>query len=60
MVNVLFLATSVLAQEELVGDLQNFLARVARNVVRLSNGHETLIVTILVLLLVMYLYIRKA
>jgi len=47
------------AQEALVSDLQNFLARAARNVVRLARGHETLIVVILIMLLLIYLYIRK-
>lgn len=53
----MLLATA--AQEALVADLQNFLARVARNVVRLSHGHETLIIVILVMLGLIYLYIRK-
>lgn len=47
------------AQDALVADLQNFLARVARNLVRLGRGHETLLVVILIMLLLIYLYIRK-
>lgn len=47
------------AQEALVADLQNFLARLARNLVRLGRGHETLIVVILIMLVLIYLYLRK-
>ena len=53
-------APATAAQDALVSDLQNFLARVARNLVRLGRGHETLIIVILILLLVIYLYLRKA
>lgn len=60
MVNGILLAMAAVTQEQLVGDMQNFLARVVRNVVRLANGHETLIIVILILLLVIYLYLQKA
>lgn len=53
-------APSVAVQDALVSDLQNFLARVVRNLVRLGRGNETLIVVVLILLLVIYLYLRKA
>lgn len=56
----LTLLVGAAAQEQLVADLQNFLARVARGLVRLGSGNETLIITILILLLIMYLYLRKA
>lgn len=60
LIPVLTSVPATVAQEALVSDLQNFLARVARNLVRLGRGHETLIIVILILLLVMYLYLRKA
>jgi hypothetical protein len=47
------------AQEALVSDFQNFLGRLARNLVRLARGHETLIIVILIMLLLIYLYLRK-
>lgn len=51
---------AAVVQEALVRDLQNFLARVARNLVRLASGHETLLIVIFILLLLIYLYLRKA
>ena len=57
---VLASAYATAAQDALVSDLQNFLARVARSLVRLGRGNETLIVVVLILLLVIYLYLRKA
>ena len=51
---------AIVAQEQLVRDLQNFLARTVRALVRLGSGHETLIVVILILLLIIYLYLQKA
>lgn len=60
MIGHLTLAVAAVAQDALVADLQNFLARVARNLVRLSTGHETLIIVIFIMLILMYLYLRKA
>lgn len=60
LIPVLIPAATAVAQEALVSDLQNFLARVVRNLVRLGRGNETLIIVILILLLVIYLYLRKA
>lgn len=51
---------AAVAQEALVADLQNFLARTARAIVRLTNGHETLLIVILIMLVLIYLYLRKA
>lgn len=60
MIPMLASPATAVAQEALVSDLQNFLARVARTLVRLGRGHETLIIVIFILLLVIYLYLRKA
>lgn len=51
---------AAVVQEALVRDLQNFLGRVARTLVRLASGHETLLIVIFILLLLIYLYLRKA
>ncbi|MGD8494991.1 MAG: hypothetical protein PVF05_02305 [Gemmatimonadales bacterium] len=55
--HAMLLAT--VAQEALVAELQNFLARTARAIVRLTNGHETLLIVILIMLVLMYVYLRK-
>lgn len=60
MIGRISLVLTTVAQDALVSDLQNFLARVARNVHRLAAGHETLIIIIFILLLLIYLYLRKA
>ncbi|HSM09180.1 MAG TPA: hypothetical protein VLA33_09215 [Gemmatimonadota bacterium] len=60
MIGQLTLAVAAVSQEALVADLQNFLARVARNIVRLSSGHETLLIVIFVMLILIYLYLQKA
>lgn len=60
MIGRLSLALAAVAQDALVSDLQNFLARVARNVHRLASGHETLIIIVLIMLVLIYLYVRKA
>jgi len=51
--------TSVVSQEQLDG-LRNMLSNAVRSVSRLTNGHETLLVVIFVMLILIYLYIRKA
>jgi len=60
MIGHLTLAVAAVTQDALVSDLQNFLARVARNVVRLASGHETLIIVIFIMLILIYLYLQKA
>lgn len=60
MIGHLTLAVAALTQEALVADLQNFLARVARNLVRLASGHETLLIVIFIMLILIYLYLQKA
>ena len=60
MIGHLTLAVAAVTQDALVADLQNFLARVARNIVRLSSGHETLIIVIFIMLILIYLYLQKA
>jgi hypothetical protein len=60
MIGHLTLAIAALTQEALVADLQNFLARVARNLVRLASGNETLLIVIFVMLILIYLYLQKA
>lgn len=60
MIGQLTLAVAAVSQEALVADLQNFLARVARNIVRLSSGHETLLIVIFIMLILIYLYLQKA
>ncbi|MFW6089542.1 MAG: hypothetical protein ACODAB_07305 [Gemmatimonadota bacterium] len=60
MIGQLTLAVAAVSQEALVADLQNFLARVARNLVRLASGHETLIIVIFIMLILIYLYLQKA
>jgi len=51
--------TSVVSQDQLDG-LRNMLSNAVRSVSRLTNGHETLLVVIFVMLILIYLYIRKA
>jgi hypothetical protein len=51
--------TSVVSQEQLDG-LRNVLSNAVRSVSRLTNGHETLLVVVFVMLILIYLYIRKA
>lgn len=60
MIGQITLAVAAVSQEALVADLQNFLARVARNIVRLSSGHETLLIVIFMMLILIYLYLQKA
>lgn len=60
MIGQITLAVAAVSQEALVADLQNFLARVARNIVRLSSGHETLLIVIFIMLILIYLYLQKA
>ena len=60
MIGHLTLAVAAVPQEALVADLQNFLARVARNLARLASGHETLLIVIFILLILIYLYLQKA
>lgn len=60
MIGQLTLAVAAVSQEALVADLQNFLARVARNLVRLASGHETLLIVIFIMLILIYLYLQKA
>lgn len=60
MLGHLTLSITAVPQEALVADLQNFLARVARNVVRLASGHETLLIVIFIMLILIYLYLQKA
>lgn len=60
MIGQLTLAVAAVTQEALVADLQNFLARVARNLVRLASGHETLLIVIFIMLILIYLYLQKA
>jgi hypothetical protein len=60
MIGHLTLAVAAVTQDALVADLQNFLARVARNIVRLSSGHETLLIVIFIMLILIYLYLQKA
>lgn len=60
MIGQLTLAVAAVPQEALVADLQNFLARVARNLVRLASGHETLLIVIFIMLILIYLYLQKA
>jgi len=51
--------TSVVSQEQLDG-LRNVLSNTVRAMNRLTNGHETLLIVIFVMLILIYLYIRKA
>lgn len=60
MLGHLTLAIAAVTQEALVADLQNFLARLARNLVRLASGHETLLLVIFIMLILIYLYLQKA
>lgn len=60
MIGHLTLAVAALTQEALVSDLQNFLARLARNIVRLTSGHETLLIVVVIMLILIYLYLQKA
>ena len=60
MIGHLTLAVAAVTQDALVADLQNFLARVARNLVRLASGHETLLIVIFIMLILIYLYLQKA
>jgi hypothetical protein len=60
MIGHLTLAVAAVTQDALVADLQNFLARVARNIVRLSSGNETLLIVIFIMLILIYLYLQKA
>jgi len=60
MIGQLTLAVAAVSQEALVADLQNFLARLARNLVRLASGHETLLIVIVIMLILIYLYLQKA
>ena len=60
MIRVYSMLLAVSAQEKLVADLQNFLARTARGIARLTHGHGTLIIVIMIMLLLIYLYLRKA
>lgn len=60
MIGHLTLAVAALTQEALVADLQNFLARVARNLARLASGNETLLIVIFIMLILIYLYLQKA
>lgn len=60
MIGQLTLAVAAVSQQGLVADLQNFLARVARNLVRLASGHETLLIVIFIMLILIYLYLQKA
>ena len=50
---------SVVSQEQLDG-IRNVLSKSVRAVNRMTNGHETLLVVIFIMLILMYLYIRKA
>jgi len=59
MTTSLQLATSVVSQEQLDG-LRNVLSNAVRSVNRLTNGHETLLIVIFVMLILIYLYIRRA
>lgn len=60
MIGQLTLAVAAVPQEAFVADLQNFLAQVARNIVRLASGHETLLIVIFIMLILIYLYLQKA
>ncbi len=60
MIGQFTLVAAAVPQEALVADLQNFLARVARNLVRLASGHETLLIVIFIMLILIYLYLQKA
>ncbi len=50
---------SVASQEQLDG-LRNMMSNAVRAIDRLTSGHETLILVIFVMLVVIFLYIRKA
>ncbi len=50
---------SVMSQDQLHG-LRNVLTNTFRAIDRLVSGHETLILVIFVMLILIYLYIRKA
>lgn len=60
MIDTLYPTLVAVAQQAMVNDIQNFLARVARSLARLTAGHGTLIVTIVIMLILIYLYLRKA
>ena len=50
---------SVVSQERLDG-LRNLLSNTFQAIGRLTSGHETLVLVIFVMLILIYLYLRKA
>lgn len=53
------LALSGVISTQALDGLRNTLSNTVRAVSRLTNGHETLLIVILVMLVIIYLYIKK-
>ena len=53
------LALAGVISTQALDGLRNTLSNTVRAVSRLTNGHETLLIVILVMLVIIYLYIKK-
>jgi hypothetical protein len=60
MTNSIHLALTSVASQQALERTSNVLSNTFRQLGRMIDGHETLLVVILAMLVLMYLYLRKA